>query len=325
MILALCAVLGISMVTAPGSFVGTFGLVFCCMPFFLDLLMSMRGAYLNMTEGTTTGATVEEVAAIEENFISAPENDDIREERMYEPSERLMPEALAQIEPINNLATSNWRDNAVDSSNTTEKQLIAAAMILSYFVLGGSAVQTEEMVPLGVITLGYAASSACGYFGALQMPLAKLMRVNMISVVCGLLGLGSILSGGFSITAVLLTLIHCFDAYQGAINTNNRQKIDDAFESTNPAESTREHDGPIISFFTESWKVNSFNKKNYSTCQVVQIVLFGAQLYLALIAMIGGNSPVLMSAIIAMIVAGSYSFFSPMRVSAIDAMQSNGA
>ena len=55
------------------------------------------------------------------------------------------------------------------------------------------------------------------------------------------------------------------------------------------------------------------------------MVLFGAQLYMALIAMIGGNSVGLMSAIIAMILAGAYSFFSPTKVTAIDAMQSNGA
>lgn len=55
------------------------------------------------------------------------------------------------------------------------------------------------------------------------------------------------------------------------------------------------------------------------------MVLFGGQLYMALIAMISGNSVGLMSVIIAMIVAGAYSFFSPQKITAINAIQSNGA
>ena len=86
-----------------------------------------------------------------------------------------------------------------------------------------------------------------------------------------------------------------------------------------------EKDGPVVSFFTESWKVNSFNKKNYTTTQMVQICMFGGQLYLALIAMIGGGPVGLLSVILSMIVASAYSFFSPMRVTAVDAIQSNGS
>ena len=54
------------------------------------------------------------------------------------------------------------------------------------------------------------------------------------------------------------------------------------------------------------------------------MVLFGAQLYMALIAMISGNSVGLMTIIIGMILAGAYSFFSPVNLPAIDALQSNG-
>lgn len=86
-----------------------------------------------------------------------------------------------------------------------------------------------------------------------------------------------------------------------------------------------EKDGPVVSFFTESWKVNSFNKKNYTTTQMVQICMFGAQLYLALIAMIGGGPVALLSIILSMTAASAYSFFSPMRVTAVDAIQSNGS
>ena len=78
--------------------------------------------------------------------------------------------------------------------------------------------------------------------------------------------------------------------------------------------------GPIMSFFTESWKVNSFNRRNYDTCQTVQILMFGAQLDFVLIAMINGDSFGICSAVLAMVMAGAYSFFSPVRVTAIDAI-----
>ena len=50
------------------------------------------------------------------------------------------------------------------------------------------------------------------------------------------------------------------------------------------------------------------------------MVLFGAQLYMALIAMISGNNVGLMSIILAMIVAGAYSFFSPKSIAAVNAI-----
>ena len=75
-----------------------------------------------------------------------------------------------------------------------------------------------------------------------------------------------------------------------------------------------------MSFFTESWRVNSFNRRNYETCQTVQIIMFGAQLYFTLIAMINGSHFGVCSAILAIVMAGAYSFFSPVRVTAIDAI-----
>ena len=53
-------------------------------------------------------------------------------------------------------------------------------------------------------------------------------------------------------------------------------------------------------------------------------MIFG-QLYLALIAMISGAPVGLISVILGMIVSGAFTFFSPMRISAVDAAQSNGA
>jgi len=43
-------------------------------------------------------------------------------------------------------------------------------------------------------------------------------------------------------------------------------------------------------------------------------------MYMALLAGINGGPPVLIACILAMILAGSYSFFSPMRITAVDAV-----
>jgi hypothetical protein len=46
---------------------------------------------------------------------------------------------------------------------------------------------------------------------------------------------------------------------------------------------------------------------------------------MAIICMIRGKNIGLLSVILGMIVAGAYSFFSPSKITAIDAIQSNGA
>lgn len=113
--------------------------------------------------------------------------------------------------------TSNWKENAADASNTsTMKQLAAFALIASYLYLGSSAVESQAMVPLGAVTLGYAASSLVGYFGMGTAPLAKLLRTQMVSVLCAGLGIGSMVSSGMDMHIFLLTVLHLFDAYQGA-------------------------------------------------------------------------------------------------------------
>lgn len=93
------------------------------------------------------------------------------------------------------------------------KQIAAFALIASYLYLGGSAVESKAMVPLGAVTLGYAASSLVGYFGMGTAPLAKLMRTQMVSIVCAALGIGSIMSSGMDIHIFLLTVLHMFDAF----------------------------------------------------------------------------------------------------------------
>ena len=53
-------------------------------------------------------------------------------------------------------------------------------------------------------------------------PIAKLARVNMISVICAVLGILGIVSGGLSVPLVILTALHLFDAYKGA-KANDRE------------------------------------------------------------------------------------------------------
>lgn len=198
----------------------------------------------------------------------------------------------------------------------------AFLLILGYFYLGGAAVESQAMVPLGALTLGYAASSLVGYFGLANAPFARLMRVNAISVICAIMGLFSLFTTGVDIRIAILTVMHIFDAFQGATQTPARsENSDNEFERmSNELVPQNQSSGPIMSFFTESWRVNSFNRSNYDTCKTVQIVMFGAQLYFALIAMINGESLGVCSAILAIIMAGAYSFFSPVRLTAIDAI-----
>ncbi len=143
-------------------------------------------------------------------------------------------------------------------------------------------------------------------------------------MIAAIMGISSMFSGGFGLAIFALIALHLFDAYQGASSPPQRESSETEMGGFGN-EAAQEATGPVMSFFTESWKVNSFNRKNYSTCQIVQILMIFGQLYFAIIAMVGGAPVGLVSVILGMIVAGVFSFFSPMRISAVDAAQSNGA
>ena len=134
----------------------------------------------------------------------------------FEPSDRLVPEALAENTQINNLLTRNWRDNAIDVSNSTMKQLIGFVLILGYFYCGSIAVESGDNVALGSVSLVYAASSLFGYFGLGNAPVAQLLRTNMVSVISVIMGLVGFITGGMNICLFLLTVMHMFDAYTGS-------------------------------------------------------------------------------------------------------------
>ena len=76
---------------------------------------------------------------------------------------------------------------------------------------------------MGAVSLAYAVSSLFGYFGLADAPVAKLMRVNMISVICAVIGVMSMLSSGMDLGVAALTAMHLFDAMQGASSNQRSQ------------------------------------------------------------------------------------------------------
>jgi len=70
MISMVCMVLMKGFVKGPASFHGYFGFIMCLLPFILDMIISLCGAYKSMS-GDGEGATVEEIKNFnEENFLS---------------------------------------------------------------------------------------------------------------------------------------------------------------------------------------------------------------------------------------------------------------
>ena len=58
----------------------------------------------------------------------------------------------------------------------------------------------------------------------------------------------------------------------------------------------------------------------------MQLIFLASMLYVSLIAMVNGSIGVdVMSLFIVFLLAGAYSFFNPVKISGIDALQSNGA
>ena len=96
------------------------------------------------------------------------------------------------------------------------KQLIGFMLILGYFINGSIAVESGDNVALGTVSLITAGSSLLGYFGLGNAPVAQLVRNNFVSVICAVMGLIGVITGGMNICLFLLTIMHMFDAYTGS-------------------------------------------------------------------------------------------------------------
>ena len=173
----------------------------------------------------------------------------------------LLPDAIASNDVLSNLLTRNWKDGCYAITNSAEKQLIPFFLIMGMLYFGTSATVTEEHVELGALTAVYGASSLAGYFNCGSAPLARMIRATGISTLSALLGIGSILNGGGTMGIWLLTMLHLFDTFQGA--SQEPQRSEDEYGLL-PAE--QNNHGPILSFFLQSWRNNSINKDNFSTC-----------------------------------------------------------
>ena len=121
---------------------------------------------------------------------------------------------------------------------------------------------------------------------------------------------------------LLITMMHIFDVMQGA-SDQDPGLATSAYENVG---NTRDQAGPVARFFLDSWKSQAMSRKNYFTCQMIQMLMMGAQGYLALICLFGGGAdPKFMVPFMVFMLASIYSYFSPMRLAGIDAIQSNGA
>lgn len=143
------------------------------------------------------------------------------------------------------------------------------------------------------------------------------MSVNAVSGIGALFGIGAMATGGVSLTLLMLTALHIIDLVCG-IDESREGDLDNM-------QSAGESVGPLTHFFTTSWKSNSFNKRNFVTCQTTQVIFLCLELYFALILTVEGGLPKSVEALLLLtVIASLYSFFSPKRLTAVDAMQSNG-
>ena len=133
--------------------------------------------------------------------------------------------------------------------------------------------------------------------------------------------LGTILVGAGTGPLMLLMMMYMFDIFAGM--TTEPHNMEDDYELSSPQSTNH---GPIMSFFTQSWRNNSINRKNFATSQTAQLIMMASQLYLALISAANGDlSPTLAGLFSMFVCASVYAFFSSTRVTGIDALQSNGA
>ena len=74
--------------------------------------------------------------------------------------------------------------------------------------------------------MAYASSSLLGYFGTATMPLARLARTNGVSLIAAGMDLTSVMTGGVNLAVLALTVLHMYDAFQGATQPPQREGND---------------------------------------------------------------------------------------------------
>lgn len=86
-----------------------------CVPFLFDSLITgvnvaqeLRGDQATITEIKEEEFTQASSSAIGED-----------EKAEVSPSERILPEAIRSVTPLNNILTSNWKDGAFEQTNST--------------------------------------------------------------------------------------------------------------------------------------------------------------------------------------------------------------
>jgi len=108
---------------------------------------------------------------------------------------------------------SDWKENGVDSSNSTSKQLLAFMTIAAMLVLGGSAISSGDGVAAGAVTVASASSALLGYVGLAETPVARLLRTNMVSGVGAAIAGFTMFTGGMHMHILALMMLCCYDMY----------------------------------------------------------------------------------------------------------------
>ena len=127
-------------------------------------------------------------------------------------------------------------------------------MLLGFLALGGTEFATGEAAVVGGLSLLYAGAGLTRYLGFKLPPVIKAISVNATAAVGALLGAGAIASHGPSLNLLMLTALFIIDLIQGMQQED--QHLDRVREP--------EYINPITSFFTSSWKVNGFNRRNFA-------------------------------------------------------------
>lgn len=206
MLFALCAFLLMSL-GIPASSFGTLLFALGCVPFLLDASVNLYNL------GRPSSTTVEVLNEREEYH----KMNDSEDKNFVDPSERILPRSLRENNTAHYLLTCNWKDDAANAEdNTVQKQMTAFSMCLAFLFFGGAAVVSGNGPAAGTLAMVYGGTGLLGYLGFKLAPIFKAVSVNATAGVGAALALGAMLSGGMSMSMIMLTALLTIDLMQGA-------------------------------------------------------------------------------------------------------------
>ena len=155
-------------------------------------------------------------------FTDSFEHVPLRSGQEVQPAARILPDSIMQDSGSRTYMTGNWKDGMADNATTSvDNQLMALMLIVAQVGLGGYLAVTGNSMQVAAPAIAYAGSSLVGYFNISDSPVLSAARLNLNSGLLTAALVISMMTGGFSMSGMMLAGALGVDMVSSLTNRNS--------------------------------------------------------------------------------------------------------